>query len=156
MRSFWGQPFNRFKAWNWAKTFFLVTITISSWTIEFISFRKLISRFILFCVSIWSLFNKIISISGHSKERLLIWIKLFILISRPIFLNTLPWIIQFIFWNSLKRNISVLIFYSWNYFLPHLWFMPWIIFSIWGINVIVRLIWFRFYIEYKFYFMRVA
>jgi hypothetical protein len=126
---------------------FLIEITIiSSIWVKMISLRE--NCFLRFIFLMWvrEFFRKLRPICSWCVKRLSIWIKLIILDENLCFRHTLSTILSKVFRIWVKRNLIFLIFHSWHYFLTHLWFLSWKMFSICRVNIIVRPIRLCFYI----------
>ena len=138
MRSFVSDYFGWLIAFVYVWLFFLIIFSVSRVWIEFITWWELcfhclrsLMRISLFSIKKWS-------ISCAAIERLIVWIKLIILYERLLFCSFFRPKIIFILRRSIKRNQFTLILDPRHYLFSHLRFVPWIILSIFRINIIIR------------------
>lgn len=138
MRTFLSNSFYRFVAFC-CLWFFLIKIRIvTSTRIKAIAFWKdNLFRFTLF-MRIREFSAKLWAIWGRRVERLSIWIKLIILDENLSLWDTLSSILFKIFRGWVKWNFFFLVFNSRHYFLSHMRFMSWKMFSICWVNIVIR------------------
>lgn len=149
MRTFFCDFLNRFIAFLWIDGLLLKTVAIYCTSIEFIPFRICYLDWLAFIMRIGCFFVEERAVSCIAIKRLIIRIVLHIFYIE-IFLHYL-FRTEFvkILRSGTKRYTFVLIFHTRNYFLSHLRFLTWKMFSISWIYIAVRLIRLRFWIRFE-------
>lgn len=121
--------------------FFLIEIaTISSIWVESISLRVNDIISITFFMRIWSFFDELWTISSRRVERLFVWIVLVIFDKDSGFGNTFCSKLFEILRCGVEWYIFLFVFHPWHYLLSHLWLLPWEMFSISWVDIVIRAI----------------
>ncbi len=118
---------------------------MSSVPIELVPRREVDIFCFLFPILRFHCFFGIVSLISRSAiEWSSIRIIDFIFILDGLLFNLFGCIVSLIFRVSLEWDMPVLVLDPWYYLLPQLWFMPWVVLSIFGVDVIIRSVRLRF------------
>ncbi len=140
MRSFICNHFHWLIAFDRIKWLIVKIIFVSRVPLEFVTVREWNLLIFLLFVRISVFFNKICLICGLAQKRLGVGVVLLIFYIDRVPICDFLYKILLVLWSSIEGYIFVLIFDSGNYFLPHLGLIPWIIFAIFRVKIVVWLV----------------